>query len=972
MIPSLSAVFKRRTLLPLLLILPLTPPAEAADESLYFKEVVPRLEQSLSDGRSVIWTLPNEATQYRPEKITPVLKAALKAQREGRYLDALSQIDHSGSENEGGGSITLLRASLYLQGGQVQQAESLLTPILAHPTLAGDAYALSAMAHLQQGELSTALTDAEHAKTLSNSYLPALALSYALQGKGQLAAARAVVHNLNASRPGIAITLAREAELSLTQDDVVTATHLIDQARTIEPDQPYVVAVSGLVWLINGHAGAAKSAFDTALKRDPDDAKALLGLGLAEVRLGNTQAGLRALQAALEADPENALILTYLGRVQQQLGQTLQARASWRQAQQADANDPTPWLYLAQAQLQANEPVAARESLRQAQTRIPLRHVYRGDLLLEQDVVMLQANLAETQRRLGLHELAFQALADTNNSRAVTLKDQAEILQGVRFAESARRSLVLQSLFNDAPGAMPVSLDVYGDGAGETGGATPQHGVVSGLTAPLPTYNDYGALFNQDTALQLDGVIGNHNTRGEQFRLGLGSDTLGINFTQQKFITDGFGPFNELDNSTWRGVVQWLPTTRTQAFVLYENYRSDRGETILPADPLFGANLAIQDRSQVTRLGLRHSLINGDEVHVLLSRQRTQQRIDFEDFSLPPFLSSQESSSRAAGGEVQYRTYAFGQSLQVGAQAYRSRLLASGLIINTSQSHQVYVTAQDQLNSQWEFNWGVGWGQIVNQTPDGNKVVAQSWLPRMGIVFTPNPITHLRLAVWQGLGMNSVGNAELAPVSLAGIVQTRPGDAGKRVRAAAIALDRQLGPDWLIDASGQTRAIAEPFADMVNVGRTSFSFQRIHNARGGLHWQPHQFSWGLGLSGEYEKTRNDDRISRLDSVSNQNLRAIQLDMRWLVNTRLSAHLNWSRNWVAGLQQVTSTGILTSYGDAFNQTDVSVIWQLPQNKGKFQIGVRNLSDTQYQYIDPDPLCPRFSIGRLVYGTLHFVW
>ncbi len=965
-----SAAATRVTLSYLLLILPLTSPAEA-DENFFFKQTVPRLEQSLRDGRTVIWTLPNEATQYRPEKMTPVMKAALKAQREGRYLDALSQIDQAGLQDDGS-TTDLLRASLYLQGGQPEQAKSVLAPLRVHPALAADAYALSAMAHLQQGELSAALTDAEHAKTLSDSMLPAMALSYALQGKGQLADARATVHALNASQPGIAVTLAREAELSLTLDDLVAATHLISQARTIEADQPYVVAVSGLVWLISGQTSAAKSAFDTALKRDPEDAKALMGLGLAEVRLGHTQAGLQALQAALEADPDNPLILTYLGRAQQQLGQTQQARDRWRQAQRADANDPTPWLYLAQAQLQANQPVAARESLRQAQARIALRAVYRGDILLQRDAQLLQSNLAETQRRLDLTDLAFQTLADTNDYRAVTLKDQAEILQGVRFAESARRSLVLQSLFNDAAGAMPVSLDVYGDGAGETGATTPQHGAVSGLTAQLPSYNDYGALFSQKAFLQFDGVVGSNNTRGEELRLGLGSDTLGLSFAQRQFASDGFARFNELDNSIWQGVVQWRPAGHTQAFILYENYHSDRGETILPADPLFGSNLAIQDRSEVTRLGLRHSWNNGDELHVLLSRQRTRQRIDFEDFSVPPITFSQESNSQATGGDVQYRTQVFGQSLQWGAQAYRSQLRISGFTSNTLQSHQMYVSAQGQLSSQWKIDWGMGWGQIWNQIPGGSKVIVQSWLPRVGIVFSPDPVSHLRLAAWQGLGINSVGNAGLAPISLAGIVQTRPGDTGKRVRAAALGLDRQLSQDWLVDFSGELRTIAEPFADQVSVGQTAFSLQRIHNAHVGLHWQPHQFSWAIGLSGEYEKTRNDDRVTRLDSLSNQALRAVQLDLRWFVNPTMSAHLKWSRNWVVGSQLVPSTGMLSPYADVYNQADVSVVWQLPKNKGQTQLGVRNMGDTRFRYIDPDPLSPRFSTGRLVYGTLNFVW
>lgn len=388
---------RKRTLSALLHTVLLTPffsLAQAADESLFLSEPAPRLEQSLRAGHSAMWTLPNEATQYRPAAATPVMRLAMQAQTEGRYLEAVAQVDKAEYKQDNS-ALDLLRASLYLQGSQAKQAEILLVPLRNNTATAADAYALSAMAALQQGKLDVALADAEQARAAGSGSLPALALTYALQAKGRLAEARAAAHALNAAQPGFAIGLAREAELSLTQNDVSAARQLIEQARSIAPEQPYVVAVSGLVWLIGGQTEAAKSAFQVALKRDPMDAKALMGLGLAEVRLGHLKAGLQALQNAHESDPENAMILTYLGRVQQQLGQTEQARSSWRQAQQADANDPTPWLYLAQAQLQANQPVAARDSLRQAQARSSARAVYRGDLLLQQDALLLQANLAE-------------------------------------------------------------------------------------------------------------------------------------------------------------------------------------------------------------------------------------------------------------------------------------------------------------------------------------------------------------------------------------------------------------------------------------------------------------------------------------------------------------------------------------------------------------------------------------------------
>lgn len=410
----------------------------------------------MGHGQSALWTMPDVATQYQPLQPTSEMQAALQAQQEGRFLDALILLEESGKSGQASenakAEMNLLRASFLLQGSQHQQALEILTPLLSQTQHAADAYALTAMAQMQQGKMREALGAAQHAQGLRDGMLPHLALSYALQGAGRLAEARDVMHGFNAHAPQRAIALAREAELALTLGQIQSARTLVTQAQGVEA-HPYVIAVSGLAYLIDGQASKAKAAFETALQCDPKDAKALLGLGLAEIKLGNLREGQKKLQAANEAEPGNALILTYLGRAQQQLGQTGAARATWHSAQQADPKDPTPWLYQAQAELQANRPLDARESLRQAQARAAYRSVYRGASLLREDEQLLQGNLAETQRQLGMESLAFQTLSTSvGEKNAANLRNQADALQGQRFGESARRSLLLQSMFDERPG----------------------------------------------------------------------------------------------------------------------------------------------------------------------------------------------------------------------------------------------------------------------------------------------------------------------------------------------------------------------------------------------------------------------------------------------------------------------------------------------------------------------------------------
>jgi Flp pilus assembly protein TadD len=956
--------------------------AQANDEDAFLGEIYAPSEQAMGHGRSAVWTLHLVATQYQPSQPTPAMQAALQAQHEGRFLDALILLDEAGKKGGAGADteaeMNLLRSSFLLQGNQSRQAMEILAPLLAQTQYAADAYALTAMAHLQQGQMQEALDAAQHAQGLGGGILPHLVLSYALQGMGRLAEAREVIHGFNTRIPQSAVALAREAELALTLDQIQSARVLVDQAHEMEATHPYVIAVRGLVCLIDGHAREAKAAFETVLQHDPKDVKALLGLGLAEIKLGNFQAGQEKLQAANEADPGNALILTYLGRSQQQLGQTEAAMASWHSAQQADPKDPIPWLYQAQAELQANRPLDARESLRQAQALTKYRQVYRGENLLRKDEQLLQANLAEIQRQLGLESLAFHTLSDSASEKnAANLRDQADVLQGQRFGESARRSLLLQSQFNDVPGNLPAALDIYGDGAGQTGAATPQHGVVSGLSAQQASYNNYDELFSQRTTLKADATTGSQNTNGEQIRLGVGSDTLGLSIAQLQFKTDGFAPFENLDNRVGQGIVQWRPTQSTQAFVSSQTFGSQHGETFWPGDPVNGNNLAIEDNSRVTRLGLRHTLTDDSELRGLWSHQQTDQTVNTNDLSVPPnYLYSTYGSTSAHSEELQYRrsgaTYATQWGvLQTSGQInyWYSFPYSTGY---TQKAQQLYAAWQQTLNPYWQLDAGLGWGsdKVGNA---GNSTSLQHWLPKLGVVYTPDSGTHLRLAAWQGMGVFALGDATLAPVSLAGVLLTRPGDNGNLVHAVSLDGDRQLSPAWLLDAQTQRRMTGNP-APVPPNGQYLIE-QHVTESRLALHWQPEGNPWTLSLAYDYERIQNDPIVIAQDSVDEQSLRSQQLDMRWFASARWTANLAWSHNQVTGTQKLYDASynfMWLANQDSFNQVDADLSWKFNGSRDVLTAGVRNATDTRFQYADIDKLNPRFSNGRLVYAKLKLAW
>src|SRR5512144_948930 len=120
-------------------------PAQAADEDTFLGTMQAPSEQTVRHGRSALWTMPLVATQYQPLQPTPAMLAAMQAQNDGRFLEALVLLDDAAKSGQASADtqaeINLLRASFLLQGNQSQQAISILTPLFSNAQHAADAYA---------------------------------------------------------------------------------------------------------------------------------------------------------------------------------------------------------------------------------------------------------------------------------------------------------------------------------------------------------------------------------------------------------------------------------------------------------------------------------------------------------------------------------------------------------------------------------------------------------------------------------------------------------------------------------------------------------------------------------------------------------------------------------------------------------------------------------------------------------------
>jgi hypothetical protein len=455
---------------------------------------------------------------------------------------------------------------------------------------------------------------------------------------------------------------------------------------------------------------------------------------------------------------------------------------------------------------------------------------------------------------------------------------------------------------------------------------------------------------------------------------------MGLNFAALHFKSDGAAPFQYLDNSSGQAVVQLRPSQATQVFLSYQSYNSFHGETLLPM-AFFGNNTAVEDNSDIARLGLRHNLSDNSELRGLWSAQQNNQTRDNQDFSNPPNLFSFAGKSNAHSVELQYINNGTNYSAQFGLQDTSGRVIYTDnpftyIASDDSKTGQhIYATWQQILNLNWQIETELGWGKIESNdnTGTGNNISLTHWLPKLGVIYSPDNRTHARIAAWEGMGFGEIGDSSLAPVSIAGILLTRPGDNQLNrmlVHGAAFSADKQLNSTWLLTADSQQRNTEMPTFD-TGLQQQLLMNDQVNESQLALHWQPQFNPYSLNLSYSDERIQNDPRYFSNDSIGDQHLRSQRLDLRWLTTSSCTLNMSLSYNQVDGnMEQAdpnTGSLVLGAYSESFNQLDGDLNWQFIKS-GSLTAGVRNANNTGFQYTEIDPLNPRFSKSRLVYAKV----
>jgi Tfp pilus assembly protein PilF len=904
-----------------------------------------------------------------------------------------------------GGSSMLQQAEQALGVGQVDAARGLLDMLLQQDPGNSDALSLQSIIALTLNDKETALALATRAVAAApRSATAKIALSYAQQAHFDLSAALASLQDATRDAPDSALAWARLAELWLSVGDLDQGVAAAERAVAMDANLAHSHTMLGFAWLTEIRVPEAIAAFKQAIALDQAAPLPRLGLGLAKIRRGELTAGREEIEFAVMLDPANSLLRSYMGKAYYEEKRDRLAGTQYRMAQELDPNDPTPWFYDAIRKQTENRPV---EALHDLQTSIELndnRAVYRSRLELDSDLATRSASIARIYRDLGFEQRAlvegWQSVnADPTNYSAHRLL--ADSYSSQPRHQIARVSELLQSQL-----LQPLNLTPVQPQLAET------DILLLDNAGPSDTsYLEFNPLFTRNRlALQANAIVGGDDTRGDDLVHSGVYNNWSWSAGQFHYESDGYRDNNDQDEDVYNLFVQTAISYRTSIQAELRHRESETGDLLQRFDP---DNFLPTQRNSVdtdsARLGLHHVFSPGSEMIASLVWQDADEKQKSDTpFDLPPFgsfVTSAKLKSPTDGYTLELQHLYRGNLLRLvsgagyfdGDSTIKASLLTSpppppfipipaSLFSDTDQHSRhrnAYVYAYLPYSDDVTVTLGASYDDLYLDNDTSNLVNGMAtaatksrldvdkFNPKLGISWELAPHTTLRAAAFRAVKRNLISNQTIEPTQVAGFNQFYDDATGTVEKRYGIGLDHDFSVNLSAGAEYSQRDLEVPYlvADYEEVDWQ----ERIGRAY--LYWTPHErlaasveylyerFGRDSGFTGEILATRI--RTNRLPLSVNY------FHPKGYIASLTTTYFDQEGDFASG-PGITLGADNQTQDDNFWIVDTAIGYRLPKRRGLVSVGVSNLFDESFNYVDTDPFNPRIYPERLVYGrfTLAF--
>jgi Flp pilus assembly protein TadD len=867
-------------------------------------------------------------------------------------------------------------AQNYLSTGQVEEARKMLIDA-NQKKLPSDLHALAcsmqALIALSDDDLPRANSLVEQARNIEkNNYSALLASAYVAQSQFDLDSSRKFLTELSLAYPDDSFVLAKLAEIEMSFGNFHEAEVLLSKASTLPDNSGYVDNTQGFLYLIRGEIDKAEAKFDSVLQTNTNIPLAHLGRGLALIRHNELERGREAIAKAVYLDPLVALYRSYLGKAYFEEERENLAEHEYERAISLDSKDPTPYLYRAYSRLSQNSPVEALEDVEKSIELNQNRAVYRSRLLLDQDLGVRSAGLAEVFNTLGFSQAArVEAIKSiskdyTNFSAHRMLADSYSTIYLNDARRSERRIAELLS---------PLSFNLFHRPSADA------------------SLNEYSTLFERNqNRFEISNTLSTADDQISPSASVAGkTDQWGYFLSHSSSFTGGSQSRNFSRLYNQEAKIQFQPTYEDK-FLLTSGllFRDREDDNLSPESSEFddfSSSLSYSHRfGPQSKLIADASFTNSHSDFLTKEAERTISIAEFyPDGSISGFDDIildelTKEKVKAFRGTVQYLFDSEYVSNVLGTQYYTSRPDRSESSLILDDSSEIFSDLDFKLESSGEsilntydfYNYttihatswvdlivGANFAQLEKEahevTPFSNETQSRDKLsPKFGAIFYPTDSTTIRASYFETIRKSSLeDNGSLEPSIVAGINQRFTDFSGAEARNVGIGIDQKFDTSTYFGVEGIHRHILDRDTDAisnlnfffdppsVNQFTTLGDNSEIHSenqiARTYLY-QVLSSRWVAGVDYEYN---NFERYSFEQEIDYQRS---TFDVRYFDPSGLFALA--STSWRE--QQRTGAFFGPDGTSNFWTCDIGLGYRIPKRHGIVLLKINNIFDNDFIY------------------------
>jgi Tfp pilus assembly protein PilF len=900
----------------------------------------------------------------------------------GDYPAAFAALDGVPQE-ERDAQFHVLRASLLLSVGRIDEARADIDGALAQDASSGLGHALSAVIAVVSNDRDRALAEGRKAVELSpDSAAAYIALSYAQQARFDLPAARKSLLTAVKRQPKDALAWARLSELHLMFGNRRDAIAAAEKSLALAPGLGRAQMALGFAELADFRIAKAAKSFEKAIAADSADPLPHLGLGLTRINRGQLQAGRRDLEVAVALNGNSALLRAYLGKAYYEEKRSPLDAQQFKIAKEFDPKDPTAYLYDGIRLQTENQPVAALKEVNDSIKRNDNRAVYRSRLLLDSDEAARNVSLAQVYSDLGFQQLALEEgyeSVNTDPSNSSAHRFLADSYSVLPRHEIARVSELLQAQLLD-----PLNLAPIQPRAAES-----NLYLISSAGPAVASADEFNSLFKRNQVnVILSGTLGEMATGSGDLVIGGISNNLSYSLGVSRFQTDGFRANNDQTDNIGNAFIQSALSPDTSVQFEYRHRDTNNGDLNQFMNGSFSTALRNDRQFDVYRGGLRHAFAPNSIL--LASVMYKRQDSTFHDSPLPGFtVDEQRPDNKGLGTELQYLYRSAKYDITAGTGYFDLNEVVNRTQVNpitcptgtepgcsttsdlSAKQKNAYVYSNIRMVADVRLTLGASWDSY--DTRDPLSQARDQVNPKLGVTWQVRPGTTVRAAGFRALKRSLITDQTLEPTQVAGFNQFYDDLASTDAWRYGIAMDQKFSQQVFggVELSRRDLTVPFPYTDTTTLPPTT-TLQRADwqedGGRAYLFMTPSK-RVALSMAYQYQRlNRSYSPATGLESVSEIRAHKLPLGIRYFTASGWTYGLKGTyvhENYDSGGTPVP--GVSKQSSD-FWVVDASVSYRLAGRRGFVAFGGTNLLDNNFAYQQIDALNPTMQPARMIYGRV----